>query len=258
MTRPIESICFDLDDTLFAYRRYARAGLEAAADRLEERTGRHHHDELREIYFADGITEGSFDVLVERHDLPADLVDELVDAYHGADGPLTPYPETERVLSRLRDDHRLGLVTDGRGGDAKLRRLGLADHFETVLVTPTVGRTKRDPTVFTRVLSDLSVSPESAAYVGDDPRIDFRVPNELGMLTVRLRRGRYADREPPDRIDVPDHEIRDLNGLLEIVATNATAGSAPRRTRTEETTPQRTRTEETTPQRTRTEDTDDG
>ncbi|WP_096388803.1 HAD family hydrolase [Halopenitus persicus] len=230
MTHPIESICFDLDDTLFPYRRYARAGLEAAADRLEDRTGRRHHEELREIHFADDVTEGSFDVLVERHDLPAELVDELVEAYHGADGELTSYPETDRVLSRLGEEYRLGLVTDGRGGEAKLRRLGLTDHFETVLVTPTVGRTKRDPAVFERVLSELSVSPESAAYVGDDPRVDFRVPNELGMCTVRLRRGRYVDLEPTDGVDVPDHEIRDLTELPGIVSATSTAGTVPHRT----------------------------
>lgn len=214
----IESVCFDLDDTLFDYRRYARAGLRAAADRLAERTGTRHHEELLEIYFEEAITEGTFDVLLERHGLPADLLEELVDAYHDAGGSLTPYPETDPVLSRLEDRYRLGLVTDGRGGRAKLRRLGLEEYFEAVLVTPTIGRTKHDPVVFERVLSELSVPAESTVYVGDDPRVDFRVPNEFGMRTVRLRRGRYTDLEPPEPEAAPDREIRRLEKLPAVVS----------------------------------------
>lgn len=212
-----EAICFDLDDTLFQYERYARAGLENAAEHLKAHTGQRHHETLLELYFDEEVTDGTFDVLADRYDLPSEIVDELVEAYHDADEPLEPYPETVPVLSRLEEAHRLGLITDGRGGHAKLRRLGIGEYFEAVLVTPTIGRSKHDRIAFDRVLSELSVTPPVAVYVGDDPRVDFGVPNELGMVTVRLRRGRYTDLEPPDESAEPDHEIRNLDELPPIV-----------------------------------------
>jgi putative hydrolase of the HAD superfamily len=223
MSEGIESVCFDLDDTLYAYERYARAGLDAAADRLEALTGERYHEELREIYFDDGRTEGSFDLLIERNDIPPELVDELVEAYHSVGEPLTAYPETEAVLDRLGERYELGLITDGRGGHEKLRRLGIRDRFDSVLVTPTIGRSKHDPTVFERVLTEMSVDPEAAVYVGDDPRVDFTVPNELGMRTVRLRRGRYRLLEPLTDAATPDYEIQHLDELPGTVATIATA-----------------------------------
>lgn len=219
MTERVESICFDLDDTLYAYRRYARAGLAAAADRLEAATGERYLAELREIYFDEERTEGTFDLLVEREGLDPALIDELVEAFHDATTPLTPYPETEAVLARLTGAYALGLITDGRGGREKLRRLGIRDQFDSVLVTPAVGSSKHDPTVFERVLSDLSVEPERAVYVGDDPRVDFAAPNELGMTTVRLRRGRYRGLDPATDAATPDHEIRDLEELPSTVTT---------------------------------------
>lgn len=210
----IEAICFDLDDTLFDYQQYARAGLEAAADRIERQTSHRYHEELLELYFEENHSEGTFDTLVERHGITSVDVDELVEAFHGAAGDLTPYPETTRTLGRLGETYQLGVITDGRGGHAKLRRLDLREYFESILVTPTIGCTKHDPVVFERVLSSLSVPSERAIYVGDDPRVDFRVPNELGMTTVRLRRGRYADLEADAQHAAAEHEIASLNELF--------------------------------------------
>jgi putative hydrolase of the HAD superfamily len=235
MTDSLEAVCFDLDDTLYDYERYARAGLDAAADRLASLTGRRYHEAFRRIYFEEGVTDGTFDVCLdrydvrERHDLDADVVGELVDAFHGAETPLEPYPETEAVLSALDDRFALGLITDGRGGHAKLRRLGLADRFDEVLVTPTVGRSKRERAVFEHVLFRLSTPADAAVYVGDDPRIDFRVPNAMSMTTVRLRRGRYADLEPGSDAAAPDSEIASLDELPTLLADRPPVAARQRR-----------------------------
>jgi putative hydrolase of the HAD superfamily len=207
------TVWFDLDDTLYPYARYARAGLAAAADHIEAETGQGYHDELLEIYFRDGITQGTFDELVDRHDLPGGVVDDAIEAFHSSTTPLEPYADTEAVLDALREEYRLGVITDGRGGHAKLERLGLADRFETVVVTDELDRSKADPRVFEHAFDKLSTAPWSAVYIGDDPRIDFRLPNAFGMSTVRLRRGRYTDLEPAGERFEPDTEIATLDEL---------------------------------------------
>lgn len=217
MTRT--AVCFDLDDTLYDYHDYARAGLRAAADLVHRRSGKHVHGDLLSAYFDPRVDGGTFDALLEDYDLPSLTVDDLVDAYHDADTPLDPYPEAERVLDALASKHALALVTDGRGGHAKLDRLGIRDHFETVLVTHDYGRSKHERGVFEDVLADLDVHPTRATYVGDDPRVDFRAPNEVGMTTVRLRRGRYTDLEPETDAAAPDYEIHTLDGLLSAIPT---------------------------------------
>lgn len=212
-----EAVCFDLDDTLYDYREYARTGLRAAADLLEARTGEAHHDELLGLYFDEDVTEGTFDRLVARHDLDPDLVPELVSAYHDATAPIEPYAETEGVLSRLTAGYDLGLVTDGRGGRAKLRRLDLAEYFDAVVVTPELGCSKREREAFDRALALLDGEPTATVYVGDDPRVDFRVPNRLGMHTVRLRRGRHVALDPDGDGAAPDAEIDALEELPALV-----------------------------------------
>jgi len=212
----VEAVCFDLDDTLFPFEQYARAGLLHAADRVWVHTGRRLHDEILALYFEEGVTEGTFDRLVERHDLPASLVPELVEAYHDHRGPLEPYPGAEAVLARLRERYRLGLLTDGRNGQGKLGRLGLAGYFDAVVVTHDREFAKPAVDAFERVASGLGVAPAATVYVGDHPELDVVGPKRLGMGTVRLRRGRFADR--PSRDDAPpDAEIDRLDALVDLL-----------------------------------------
>lgn len=217
----IEAVCFDLDDTLFDFTQYVRQGLLNAADRIEARTGDTVHEELLELYFEEGIRKGTFDRLRERRglDIP---VDELVEAYHDSTGPLDPYKEAEAVLSRLDQAYDLGLVTDGRNGRDKLNRLGLAGHFDVVVVAHDHGLAKsEDPEAFKRALDELGVAHEDTVYVGDHPLADVRIPARLGMLTVRLRRGRYADRDPDNA--APDAEIDSLAALPGLLGVDADA-----------------------------------
>lgn len=211
-----EAVCFDLDDTLYDYLEYAQTGLQAAADHLEARTGEDYHERLTSLYFDEDVTEGTFDRLLAEAGLPSDLSEELVVAYHDANSPLRPYPETVPTLTRLAESYSLGLVTDGRGGEQKLRRLGIERYFDAVLVTHSMGASKQDPPVFHRVLSELQVQPSETVYVGDDPRADFGVPNQLGMTTIRILRGRYTEIEP-DEGTHPDYEITALDEISDIL-----------------------------------------
>ena len=227
----IEAVCFDLDDTLYDYHEYARAGLRAAADRLERLTDQSLHEELCRLYFAEDRTQGTFDALLDRHEISAEdpdaLVDDLVEAYHAASDPLDPYPETEQVLSRLGSTCELAVITDGRNGRAKLRRLGIADHFEVVVVGPELDSSKHERTVFDAAFADIAGEPRQTVYVGDDPRVDFTIPNRLGMATIRVRRGRYADLEPAGSEARPDVEVETLDELHDMVDGPSGEGTVP-------------------------------
>ncbi|MFC7134050.1 MULTISPECIES: HAD family hydrolase [Salinibaculum] len=221
----LSAVCFDLDDTLYPYDEYARAGLRAAADRLADVTGHRLHNELADLYFEEGITPGIFDRLLDRHDeIPDRHTTEMVRAYHDVDVGLSPYRDTTAVLELLRDRHALGLLADGRNVDRKLRMLGLAEYFETVVATARLDAAKTDRDPFERLLSGLSVPPDGTIYVGDDPRTDFEVPNRLGMGTVRVRRGRFSHLDAPaDRAEA-NVEIARLEELPPLIDESTTTG----------------------------------
>mgnify|MGYP006273764289 CR=1 FL=1 len=211
----MDAVCFDLDGTLFDDRQYVRAGLLAAADVVERETGVDLAAELLAAYFQDGFTERTFDRVLDEHGLSTDLVPELVTAYHANDAPLVPFPDAEPTLEMLQTAYDLAVVTGGTNGAAKLERLGVAHYFDTVVVAPARGWTKREPEPFEAVLSALAATPAETAVVGDRPAIDFVQPNRLGMRTVRVRRGRYASVAASAAAE-PDHVVDSLGAVPEM------------------------------------------
>jgi len=203
---------FDLDGTLFDDRQYVRAGLERAGAELASITGQDLTDHLLEAYFDRGITEGTFDTVLAEHDLSQRHVSRLVDAYHDTDGELTPYPGVRPTLRTLGRCYTLAVITGGRNGTDKLDRLGLAEYLDTVIVTTNRSDSKRDPGPFVALLDRHDVSPSAVAYVGDRPELDFPQPNALGMDTVRVLTGRYAD-APASGTASPDATVSALTEL---------------------------------------------
>jgi putative hydrolase of the HAD superfamily len=214
----IRAVGFDLDGTLFDDRQYVRAGLDAAARELESRTGVAAREDLHDAYFERGIRERTFDHVLDAHDLPPELVGDLVEAYHAHEADLDPYPETVATLDALESDYRLGLLTGGTNGREKLDRLGIASSFDAVVVAAGADATKHEPEPFVDLLDALGVEASDAAYVGDRPEIDFRHPNDLGMYTVRVAVGRFADVPADGEDEQPDATVESLDELPDRLA----------------------------------------
>lgn len=212
-----EAVYFDLDGTLFDDRQYVRAGLREAGEALLAKTGVDLTDEFLEAYFDRGIKESTFDTVLDEHNLPAELVPKLVDAYHDNEADLTPFPEAVEVVETISRKYQLGIVTGGRNGRDKLCTLGLSDYFDIVLVTPEMGTSKRQADIFETALEVLDVSADEAVYVGDRPTLDFPQPNQLGMTTVRVKTGRYAEAEGTGdaRPDITINSLRELPEALD-------------------------------------------
>ena len=100
-------------------------------------------------------------------------------------------PHHAPLLEELRRDHRLAVVSNfdyTPTARAILEREGIAQCFETVVVSDEVGWRKPKPVIFEIALSRLGVSPSDALFVGDRAAL------------------------PPD-MRPPDFEIRDLREL---------------------------------------------
>jgi putative hydrolase of the HAD superfamily len=210
------AVAFDLDDTLYAHRQYVTAGFEAAAELVHERTGVEIYDDLVTAYYEQELYKRTFDAVLEKYDVSTDLVPQLVERYHDEIGDLEPFPDTEGVLKDLANNYRLALITDGKNVSEKLEQLGLEEYFEFVVATTNREVTKREPAPYEELLSHFDALPASVAYVGDDPRYEFRYPNRLGMYTVWVRRGLHADRTPANDC-TPDSEIDTLRELPQVI-----------------------------------------
>lgn len=121
------------------------------------------------------------------------------------------YPDAEDVLQNL--PVRKGLVTNGPRlvQWEKIRKLDLEKYFGTVVVSGEVGKSKPDPEIFSLALEDLESSPDESYYVGDYPDQDVVGAKRAGLTSVLINR----EGDPPG--PKPDHEIKDLRELYDIV-----------------------------------------
>ncbi|HAU38573.1 MAG TPA: hypothetical protein DCX07_12760 [Phycisphaerales bacterium] len=188
------AVVFDLDDTLYPERQYVRSGYVAVAKFLRVETGRgEKYEDWLWRRFLEGETGGAFDSLNEAFSLGLcpDRIGQLVRVYRGHHPDIRPYEGVAGLLDRLRGRVRLGLLSDGflPAQQLKLDALGLADRFDAVLFTETMGREcwKPSPAGFVALAEKLHVPAAGCAYVADNPAKDFLAPNRLGWRTIQLR-----------------------------------------------------------------------
>ena len=193
----IEAVLFDLDDTLYSEGAYCRSGFRSVGAALAER-GLADADEastlFASIHFGEG-RDGVFDKALDRLGLDRALIPELVQTYreHRPTG-LAFYPDCLPTLASLRQQYRLGVVTDGWlvTQRAKVEALGLEEHVDQVFLADTLGRAfwKPHPRPFLACLEALAVKdPGSAVFIGDNPERDVEGALAAGLIPIWLRRG---------------------------------------------------------------------
>lgn len=193
----IAAVIFDLDDTLYDEIDYCRSGFRAVARFLTKLSTVPCTDDLFGClwrHFTQGNRTSTFNATLDELGIAHDdcLIAQLVEVYRTHRPDLTLPADSRLTLETLKKTHRLALLTDGYLPAQKLKvlALGLESCFEAIVYTEELGRAfwKPSPAGFEALLQQLDVPANRAVYVGDNEAKDFIAPNELGMLTVELRR----------------------------------------------------------------------
>jgi putative hydrolase of the HAD superfamily len=212
-----EAVLFDVDDTLCTYRRSADAVLDEAFEAVgvERFFGQdEYHDRYPEFVDAtDGIDDlrrACFAAIAADAGRDPDLGRAVADAFAAArdHANVAPLPGALEAVEALGRDHRLGVVTNGAPEmqAEKLRGLGLADAFETVVHAGYDARAKPHPEPFERALTALETPAERAVHVGNSLSSDVAGAHAAGVASAWLEAGTEPDPVPTYRLG----SMRDL------------------------------------------------
>lgn len=236
MTKSLDAIFFDIDDTLFSTTVFADKARRNAIDAMiRAGLNARRQDAMREL--EDVIQEfssnysGHFDKVLDRlgpdsysGNNRAVIVAAGVVGYHGTkESNLKVYDDVYSTLQWLsKKPLTRGIISAGITikQAEKLIRLGVLEFVtaSAIFFTDQVGFSKPNPKLYRRVLETLDLQPERCLYVGDNPTHDIDPCNNDGWTTVRIRRsGRYAQLEGETK---PDYEIRDFLELRRILESN--------------------------------------
>lgn len=163
-----------------------------------------------------------------------DLPDDVFRSIHAAFRERSAwhlYPDVEPALVMLREAGiRLAIISNWLWEAPELfHDVGLARHFEQLIVSARIGYDKPHPEIFRHALELMDVSPERAIHVGDSYQADVLGARAAGIIPVLIDRSvsdfaRFTTAVPPGD-DVP--VITDLYGLLDLVGVPVPAAGTP-------------------------------
>lgn len=215
-----ETVLFDLDDTICAYRRSAdevltaafeRAGVEPFFDTADwAAVGR----EIEEADSQAHFRRTTMGMLAERRGRDVDHAHAVADAF-GAErdhADVRFLPGAREALDALADSHQLGLVTNGAPEmqEPKLAALAIADRFEDVVYAGAETLAKPHPAPFERIVDRLDASPETTVHVGNSLESDVAGAKASGLGAVWVPQGEATTGAGSH---APDHTLDSLFDL---------------------------------------------
>lgn len=218
----LHTVFIDLDDTLSDELHHVRSVYAAALSGLPEPLGPGVAGAVLDAYMDIGIDlyrRNAWDELsrearvsaalrrvgVEPGNLPARIVHGYQQNYQEGLRLLTGADRLLEVAGRF----RTCLVTNGQSDRqrAKIERLGLARHFEHVLISAEVGSVKPAAAIFQRALSLTEVEPHQAVMIGDNALADITGAANLGIHTIWVNLHGWP---LPPAAATPDYEVPDV------------------------------------------------
>lgn len=126
-------------------------------------------------------------------------------------------PGAHETLEKLSRQHRLAVISNNfASADRWMEFHDLSGYFAHVTISGAERLHKPDPRLFLLTLDALGVVASESAMVGDRLDNDIWPANRLGMSTIRLLQGHYANQLSRYHVDEPDFSIHELPELLTI------------------------------------------
>jgi HAD superfamily hydrolase (TIGR01662 family) len=128
------------------------------------------------------------------------------------------YPGVISVMVSLSRSHRLGIISNNNiiGFESFLAAEKFLSYFDVTVGSADAGVRKPEPAIFLMALEKAGCDPAESVMVGDRLNKDISGANRVGMHSVRIRQGIYADEEPLTLEEQPDYEISDIRDLPQL------------------------------------------
>jgi HAD superfamily hydrolase (TIGR01509 family) len=96
-----------------------------------------------------------------------------------------------------------------------LRKVGLSEFFNVVVVSEEVGWRKPSPQIFQYALKKLQIQSNEAVYIGDSPNEDIRGATQVGLKTVFVSSQFNTLIDLKESEQKPNHITNDLPSLYQ-------------------------------------------
>lgn len=219
------AVYFNLDDTLTEMTRdfeeiyhdaVEQAGLDELEDRYEDYTDRFFD------HFNDGYAfprRQAIEQLSRDEDcFDPDKVEDFAEAWDDLESDATELKDgAEQLLDSL-DDYRLGILSNGTGElqQKKLEKTGIADYFDSVLISGKEGYRKPEKAFYQLAMdgSKGGIDADTHVMVSDKLKRDVIPAKKAGFEGVWIYSG---DKEVPDKLRKQVSVVKGFDGAKEAI-----------------------------------------
>ncbi|MDR2102465.1 MAG: HAD family hydrolase [Treponema sp.] len=220
MSNDIDGVAFDLDGTLYPnYRFYIRIFPFVLKEQRLLRAMGKARNLLRGVLSEGGFYESQARIMADILKTDPGSVHERIERliYRGWEPifrKIKLYPHVKETLCALREGGlKLGLLSDFPP-ELKLKNLGLAGCWDTVLCSENVGRLKPDPAPFLALAEQMGVKPERLLYVGNNVTYDIIGAKQVGMKAALVSSPLRRNRRRHGNADIIFSDYRQLRDYV--------------------------------------------
>jgi putative hydrolase of the HAD superfamily len=216
----MKAIFFDLDNTLYDTHRYYLGAFEKISDYLSSKFQINKEQIYKFLVNLWGEKSSMyshlFDDLLEHQNLSHDLIPDLLKIFNEHQiEKIDLYKDVIPVLKNLGKNYKIGLITDGTVSrqSRKIQSLEIEKFFDVVIFTKNL-EPKPSPKPYNEALDKTGIKSQDSIYVGDNPLLDFKGAKQVGMKTIRVRRGEFETIANNDDVDFTIKNLFELEGIL--------------------------------------------
>jgi HAD superfamily hydrolase (TIGR01549 family) len=152
--------------------------------------------------------------IYQRLGLSEKMKDEYVEWFCA--GAAKSLAENRKWLETLHGTYRLAVISNNFGNTRGwCDDYGLSPLLDVIIDSTVLGIAKPDARIFEAALSELSVAPNQAIYVGDSYSADMVGGKNAGLWTAWLVGDQLKPCPDPSMVDVWLSHLHELTGFLE-------------------------------------------
>ncbi len=220
-----KAVLFDLDNTLINFLEFKIETAKAAAKAMVANglpaSEVEAYGKIFTVYDEKGIEhQKTFYEVVKQYNLEINKAERIQQAailayLQKKFEVLRTYPIVKPTLATLKEEYRLGIVTDAPRNKAWQRLIltGLSDYFDVVITLDDTRAFKPSPGGFNLALKKLNIAPSECLFVGDNPERDITGARDAGMKTCFAKYG-YTKKKTDIKAD---YEISRFEDLLKVL-----------------------------------------
>ena len=218
----LNSVVFDLDDTLYKEIDYVKSGFNAVSNyisKLAKLDRKIVFDKILNNYYSGGNA-----FLETKKELKLNVsIDKMISIYRSHKPSISLDEKTKNVLGILYNKNELkGIVSDGRliQQQNKIYALGLDEYFRDIIISEEFGSEKPSKENYSHFMNMEKDVDMKYYYVGDNLAKDFISPNKLGWTTICLKDNGQNIHEQDFTLKkeyLPKYTIDNIEDILEII-----------------------------------------